>query len=123
MSVESDLEYLQNLTGLFSTHRSQETRDGLLSLWSIIDVILVDHQPSFPRRLGEPPLGYSCFAGAGEEIFKNLIEDLKITLKPARILLKSKGPFSKVVNSIRFSPDEICQLRRLAGALGSLVMQ
>ena len=123
MSVESDLESLQRLTGLFSTHSSQETRDVLLSLWNIIAVILMDHQPSFRRRLGAPRLGYSCFAGAGEETLKDLIEDLKITLKPARILLKPKGPFSKVVNSIRFSPEEICQLRRLAGALGNLVMQ
>src|SRR5271154_5078522 len=123
MSVENDLESLQGLTGLFSPHSSQETRDVLLSLWDIIAVILFDHQPSCRRRLGEPRLGYSCFAGAGEETLKNLIEDLKITLKPARILLKPKGPFSKVVNSIRFSPEEICKLRRLAGALGNLVMQ
>ena len=123
MSVESDLESLQRLTGLFSTHSSQETRDVLLSLWNIIAVILMDHQPSFRRGLGAPRLGYSCFAGAGEETLKDLIEDLKITLKPARILLKPKGPFSKVVNSIHFSPEEICQLRRLAGALGNLVMQ
>jgi len=123
MSVESDLESLQRLTGLFSTHSSQETRDVLLSLWNIIAIILMDHQPSFRRRLGAPRLGYSCFAGAGEKALMDLIKDLKIALKPARILLKPKGPFSKVVNSIHFSPEEICQLRRLAGALGNLVMQ
>jgi len=84
----------------------------------------MDHQPSFRRRLGEPRLGYSYFAGAEEETLKDLIEDLKITLKPARVLLrKPKGPLFKVVNSIRFSPEEICQLQRLAGALGNLVMQ
>ena len=123
MSAESNLRDLQALTGGLSSHESQEIRDVAAIIWDIAAVIVFDHQPSFRRRFGEPRLGYSCFAGAGEETLKNLIEDLKITLKPARIFLKPKLPSSKVVNSIRFSPEEICQLRRLAGALGNLVMQ
>ena len=123
MSAESDLGYLQVLSGGLSSHESQEIRDVAAIIWDIATVIVFDHQPSCRRSLHEPRLGYSCFAGAGEKALMDLIKDLKIALKPARILLKPKGPFSKVVNSIHFSPEEICQLRRLAGALGNLVMQ
>src|SRR5208282_6273393 len=57
------------------------------------------------------------------ETLKSLLDDLKVVLKPVRILLKPKGPWSKVLNSICFSAQEILELRRIAGALGGLVMQ
>ena len=123
MSAESDLNSLKAITGGLSSHESQEIRKVAAIIWDIATIILFDHQPSCRRSLGEPRLGYSCFAGSGAETLKNLIKDLKVTLKPARVLLNRKGPFSKVVNSIRFSSEEICQLRQLAGTLGNLVMQ
>jgi hypothetical protein len=57
------------------------------------------------------------------QTLKSLLNDLKVILKPVRILLKPKGPWSNVLNSIRFPPEEILGLRRIAGALGNLVIQ
>ena len=122
MSTEDDLDSLRLLTGFLSNHTSQVMR-VIWSLNQIECIIIHDHQPSFRRGLGEPRLGYSCFASAGEETLKNILDDLKVVIKPVRILLKRKGPWSKVLNSICFSAQEILELRRISGALGGLVMQ
>ena len=123
MSTEEDLEYIHRLTGFLWNHESEKIQDTVRSLNEIEGIILRDHQPSFRRELGEPRFGYSCFGGAWEQTLKSLLNDLKVILKPVRILLKPKGPWSKVLNSIRFSPEEIIKLRGISGALGSLVIQ
>src|SRR5215471_15933582 len=123
MSTEDEINSLRLLTGFLSSHQSQVIRDAVWSLNQIQRIIIHDHQPSFRRGLGEPRLGYSSFAGAGEETLKSLLNDLKVVIKPVRVLLKPKGPRSKVLNSICFSAQEILELRRIAGALGGLVIQ
>lgn len=121
--LENDLESLEYLASSFSAHHSQELQDALRELRNVLAVILMDHQPSCRRRLHEPRLGYSCFAGAGEQTLKSLVKELQTSLKPARVLLKPKGLRSKVVNSIRFSSEEVLELRRLSAALRNLVLE
>ena len=121
MSTEENLESLYRLTGFLWNHKSEEIRNAIQSLREIEGIILRDHQPSFRRELGEPRFGYRCFVGAGEQSLKCLVNDLKVILKPVRILLKPKGPWSKVVNSIHFSQEEILELHRISSMLGSLV--
>ena len=122
MSNEEDLESILTITGYLYRHKSQEVRDAANPLYSIVCIILDDHQPSH-RGFTAPGLGYRSFAGAGEQSLTKLITGLNVALKSTRVLLKPKGPWSKILNSIHFSLEEIMELRRVTGALGGLVMQ
>ena len=93
----------------------------MASLYDIVLIIFLDHQPS--RRIGEPHLGYNDFTGARKESLISVTRALNVVLKPCRVLLKPKGPFSKVLNSIWFPPAEILEIQRLTSALANLIMQ
>jgi len=121
--IESDIESLVSPCSSLMTHHSQEIGKTFRELYNVLFVILMDHLPSFRRRLHEPRLGYSYFAGEGEQALANLLKKLHAVLKGPRVLLKRKGRQVKVLNSIRLPSEDLLELQRVAAELRNLVFR
>ena len=118
MSTEQDVKYLYELSGILTLHPRSGVANTMMNLHYILSTVLFSHQPTYFRR---KQVGYSCFKSTGQDTLRNVLKDLKIILRSAKILLRLEGHHDESIKLLDFSPDQLDKCTRHIATLRALV--